>query len=263
MSIQRLSFDNTTNSDLLKEGALRQIFDDTSKEGEVYYKTLFNDKTTDLYKVVDLQMGGLTAPGEIVEGEAIPIQKPTLGTEKTYTQRFFGTGFRMTWAMNKFNKYDLWQKNAKQLAKVMKIGKDIEIHVLLNSPTSTSLTCGVGFTSAVALASASHTGLNPNTTADNYSNIASAALGVTSLQSMRYYFATLTDAMGTHMGAKPTDLFFNPTLWFSVQELLGSANKPWEQSNTKNYLGELGLKPYEYPLLTSTTRWGVISKTDG
>ena len=107
MAIIRIPFDTTTNKDLLKTGALRKIFDNTVREAKTEYQVLTNDlKTSDEYER-DQEMSGLVEAVEIAEGQNIPIQAPELGESKTYTQRQFGAGFRMTFKMDYFNKYNL------------------------------------------------------------------------------------------------------------------------------------------------------------
>jgi hypothetical protein len=260
MAIVRTSFDTTTNKDLLK-GTLRKLHDDTVRAAVVEYPVVCNDlKTKDEYER-DARMAGLRRPVEIAEGQNIPIQAPVMGTTKTYTQRQFATGFRMTFKMDFFNKYKLWEKFSKDLGKVMKEGKDAEIATMFNNFTSTSLTCGTGFDS-LAIASAAHTGLVAGTTSDNYSNYLNASLSQSGFESARYYFAMLKDDMGYYAGSKPTHLVIEPTLWFRAKEFLGSDLKAGEMSNTTNVLPEMGLKLVEYHRLTSTTCWFVIAKND-
>ncbi len=258
MAIIRTSFDTTTNKDLLKEGGLRKLFDDTLGEAQVFYKEIVNDLTTKDLEERDQQIAGLTLPTTIVEGQNIPIQSPVLGNAKTYTQGQSATGFRMTWKMDYFNKYSLWKRWAKSLAKVMKEGKDIDIHLLFNTPLATY----TGF-DGLHLAEAVHTGLLAGSTTDQFSNYLNAALSYSSLESARYYFKTMKDSLGCLMSANPTHLVFEPTLYTTVQELLKSDLKPFEDSNTINAFKGYGIKTYEDPRLTSTTMWFMIDKSDG
>ena len=263
MATQSTRFDTTTNRDLLKEGTIRKLFDTTSESTPQYYKELVNDLTWDEYTFRDQRIGGLTPAGEIVEGEGIPLQIPVLGTSKTYTQRRFGTGFRMTEAMNRFNQYGLWQKNAKALGRMQKICKDEEVHVLFNDPTSIVLTCGVGY-DTLALASNAHTGLLAGSTADNYDNLLSADLSTSALESAWYYFRTLIDDMGHLRSVIPSHLVFEPTLYFTASEIWKSSDKAHQLSNTTNVIPSAfkGLKLYEDPMLTSTTMWFMLAKGD-
>jgi len=261
MAILTTRFDTTSNKDLLKSGSLRSIFDNTVREAKVFYPKMVNDlKSKDEYERVQ-RMAGLTDPVELAEGQQIPVVQPTLGGAKTYTQRQFGSGFRMTYRMDKFNKYNLFKRWTKDLGKLMKEAKDIEIHVMFNNMASTSLTAGTGF-DAMAIANDAHTGLDATGTGDNYDNYLASALSISALESARYYFATLKDDMGNYMGATPDTLVFEPTLWPTVKELFGSELRPHELSNTKNWASEWGIKPLENPRLTSATCWFVMAKGD-
>ena len=259
--IIQTTFDTTTNKDLLKRGSLRTIFDNTVRKANTRSAGMFNMISTKDEYERDQRMAGLDEAQEIGEGQNIPVQTPVLGGSKTYTQRQFGTGFRMTFRMDFFNQYSLWSRWAKDLAKVMTESKDVELAVLWNNPTSTSLTCGTGFDS-LALANDAHTGLKPGTTDDNYDNYLNSGLAYSSLESARYYFETLIDDMGMWMGAVPDTLYYQPTLHFTVRELLGSEGKPHEFSNTKSALDSMSIKGYEYHRLTSTTAWGLLAKGD-
>ena len=262
MAIIRTSFDTTTNSDLLKVGTLRKLFDNTARKTQTFYAGMCNDLTTDLEEEKDLRMAGLDTASEIAEGQNIPIRGPALDTTKSYNQRQFGTGFRMTHKMDKFNKYKLYDKQAKSLGKVMKESKDIEIHTMFNSPTSASLDCGTGF-DGFAIAYATHTGLNPNNTDDNYSNYLNAALSHSALESGRYYFATLKDDMGLFMGGSANKLIYTPYLHFTAVELTGSEKRPYDATNTTNKpVTSMGLQLFENPRLTGTTAWSLADTTN-
>lgn len=256
MAIIRIPFDTTSNKDLLKTGALRSIFDTTVREAKSEYPILFNDlKTSDEY-VRDVRMAGLDEATEIVEGQNIPIQSPLLGITKEYTQSQFGGGFRMTFKMDYFNKYSLWKRWAKDLAKIQIESKDVEIASVFNNAFTGG---GAGF-DTLQLASASHTQLD--VTQSNYSNFPNAAMSVTAIQNARYYFSTLKDDRGKWMGAIPTCLYFEPTLYFTAKEIFGSDLIAHELSNTINVLPEMKLKLFEYHRLLTTTDWGMAAPQD-
>lgn len=251
--------DNSTYNVLYKEGILRKLFDDTAGKALTFADQLYNKLASKEAWVLDQQHAMLNGINELVEGESIPAQKPVIGAQKKYEMRRFGTGFRMTDKAIKFNKVSYWDKLTKNLSKVMKEGIDIELHVVWNNPTSTSLICGVGF-DTLALASASHTGLLAGSTSDNYSNYGNAALTYTSLESARYYFKTKKNALGQLISMVPDTLLFEPTLEPTVHELLKSDNKAWEFSNTSNFYTSMGLKMVPDPRISSTTRWYMLAK---
>jgi hypothetical protein len=257
-SIIRTDWDTSTNRDILKLG-LRKLFDNTQREAVVEYPIVVNDLTTKEYYERDQQIAGLGLAEAVREGQNVPIQAPPFGASVSYTQSGFGTGFRITHMMDYFNKYKLLNRWTSDLGKVMKETKDIEVAKLFNNPT-VSTYGGTGFDTQV-LAYATHTGLASGTD-DNYSNYADAGLSITALEDMRYYFSTLVDDLGMYMGAKPTILAIEPTLYFTAKEILGSEGKAHEMSNTINVLKELNLSIFEYHRLTSTTSWFVEAKSD-
>ncbi len=257
MSTLNINWGTSTRNDLLKDGAVRKWFNSSLKTTPIYYKELVNDEKTNDYIEYDRSITGLGLASEIVDGQNIPLDVPVFGNSKSYAQRRFGNGFRMTKMLNKFNKIGLFEKLSKDLGKTMRESKDIEVHVMFNNPTSTALTCGTGF-DGLAIANDTHTGLVSGT-ADNYDNYLNASLSYSSLESARYYFKTLKDDRGLLRGGNPTKLVIEPTLWPTAAEILKSGSKPHEQSNTKNVF-ENYLTIYEDPRLTSTTAWFVIDK---
>jgi len=257
-SIVRTDFDTTTNKDLLNVG-LRKLYDTTLREAIVEYPIVVNDLTTKEYDERDQLIGGLDYPGSVREGQNVPIQTPVLGESVTYTQAGYGTGFRITHMMDYFNKYKFLSRWTKDLGKVMKEGKDIEVAKIFNNPTVGTY-AGTGFDSQV-LAYATHTGLASGS-GDNYNNYANTALSISALAAARYYFATLVDDKGRYMGATPTILAIEPTMYITAKEILGSEGKAHEMSNTINVLKEMDLKIFEYHRLTSTTSWFLEAKND-
>ena len=254
----RTGFDNSTYNVLMKEGYLKKLFDDTQREAIVLNPVFYKKRTDKDFWVLDQQMAGLDGFTELREGQNIPSQQPLMGSQKRYTVRRFGTGFRMTDMMLKYNKQKLWERWAKDLRKVMDESWDIELHVPFNSPTSTSLTCGTGFDSK-ALGANDHSGLPSGS--NTYDNLLSAALSFSALETVRYYFKTKKDARGRLMSKTPTDIVFEPTLWPLVTEIRGSTYKPHENSNTINIMSDY-LKPTENARLSSTTTWFVLCKDD-
>ena len=135
MAIYNTRYDDSTNKDLYKVGSLRNLFDDTLKKVPMYYKPLVNEKPTKLLTLRDMQDGGFEPATETVEGQNIPLQPTVHGEQKEYTQRFFSTGFRMTFVADRYNQYGIWKNRMKKLAKAQAVAKDVEIHVPFNSPT--------------------------------------------------------------------------------------------------------------------------------
>jgi len=87
-----LNFDPTDNKDLLR-GGLRKIFNAKMK-------------STDEYITRDFRMTSLSGHQSLTDGEVIPTQEPTADRKLDYTQSRYGTGFKITSGMKKFNKID-------------------------------------------------------------------------------------------------------------------------------------------------------------
>ena len=250
----RTNWDTLTNRDILR-GGLRKEFDSTLKSEEVVYPSMFNDLKTDKYIERDVRMAGLPLAQAVVEGANIPIGGPKLDTIKEYTQSKFGSGYRITFEMKKFNKINLVKKLNTSLAKAQRTTKDIEAHKLWNSPTATY----TGY-DTLHLGEAAHTCLDDS--ASTYDNIYSAAMSVTGIQSGLYYFKKLKNDQGQTISLRPDTLYFEPTQMFTADELLGSSRMPHEMSNTKNSISKFGLTQLPNIRITSTTAWGMLAKKD-
>lgn len=254
MATIRIPFDTTTNKDLLKTGSLRKVFDNTLHEVKSEYPVLFNDVKTSDYQVRDLRKAGLEEAVKITEGQNIPVSAPALDVVKEYEQEEFGCGFRMTFKYDYFNKYGEWKRYAGDMARLQKYIKETEAAYHLITPTAET-----GF-DTLCLANANHTLLDAASTV--YSNYGNTAMAIAAIQAARYYFATLKNDMGRWMGAVPTVLYFEPTLYFTANEIFKSDLLAHELSNTKNVLPNMKLRLFEYHYLTGTTDWGMAAPQD-
>ena len=253
MAINRTNWDTSTNKDVFKT-LVRKWFDSTDRPPLVEWKSVAKAYTTNDDYERHGRFAGLDYPGEVVEGANIPIQGPKFDGVKDYVQVAFGTGFRITDRMKRFNKIGAMEKWTKSLGRMMREGKDVEVAKMFNNLTATTYASGFD---TLAAASNSHTILDGSSTV--YDNYLDAALSVTSLESAIQYFDYLYDDMGNIFTATPDTLVVNRTLRQDAQELLKSSGKPWEQSNTINAL-EGELTPFVYHRLTATTTWFVIAK---
>ena len=255
MATVRTNLDTTTNKDALR-GGLRNVFDTSDRDANLYSKPLYNMITTNEYIERDLRVAGLDYPGSVGEGAQIPIQDPKFGQKLDYTQAKWGTGARITMEMKQFNKINQMKRLIHDLKMVMLEGKDVELAKPWVSPTSTSY---VGFT-LKAMGSTTQTTLDDAAT--GYNNLGTSALSTTSLQTAEYYFDTLVDDIGNTAPKVPDMLVFQPTLRWTATELFKSALMPHEESNTYNSQKDLNIELYSYPRLTSPTAWFLIARKD-
>ena len=250
-----INWDTSTNKDLLKS-LLRKLFMAGEDTALVEYKEIFNDLKTSDYYERDERIAGLRGMQEIGDGQAIPLDDPEEGQQKTYTQARFGLGFRITAGMKKFNKWNLMQKFTKNLSKVMKESKDIEIAKMFNNATSATAPGKTGY-DGLAIASNSHTTLGDD--GYTYDNYLDAALGYATLQSAIIYFDDLIDDRGFETPGKPSLLVVDPNLRFTAEELLRSDLKPGSGDNDINVL-KGDLRSFVYHRSSSSTAWAVLDK---
>ncbi len=252
-SILRKSWDTSTNLDVFKT-LVDNWFNSTDRAPLSEWKNMFMDlRTQDDYERRG-RWAGLTLPQAVDEGENIPIQVPKFDTTKDFTQASYGTGYRITDRMKKFEKIGVFEFLTKNLAMNMEEGKDIEVAKLWNNLTST--TYNANSFDGFAVAYASHTCLDDSAT--TYNNYLDAALSTSSIEDGFEYFDYMYDDQANIFTATPDMLYVNYKLRFTANEILQSNNKAREFSNTKNVLPEIST--FVYHRLTSTTAWGMLAK---
>jgi hypothetical protein len=252
MSTILTHWDTSTGKETLRK-LIGEVVDTTDRAAVIESEKLFKMKKSELEFVRDVRFATLPPGSSIVEGGRIPMVEPKFGGTKDYTQVEYGEGFRISWKMKKTNQVGLMQDLTKSLTLRLKELKDTELAKLWNSPTATY----TGF-DGLHLGEAAHTCLDDNAT--TYDNIISAALSVAALESGVLYFKTLVDDQGTITPTpiKGALLYYAPALEFTVNEILRSTGKPFEISNTYNYMQDR-FEPYCYSRLTSSTAWGIAN----
>ena len=253
MSILRTNWDDTTNKDVFKN-VVKSWFNSTDREALVEYKSVIKSYTSSDEYERHGRYAGLDYAGEVVEGANIPIQDPKFDGVKDYTQVAYGTGFRVTDRMKRFNKIGVVEFLTKNLGMIMRETKDVEIAKMFNNMTATTYAAGFD---TLAIAHDSHTCLDDAAT--TYDNYLDSALSLAGLESALNYFDYLYDDQGNVWIVEPDTIVVNKTLRWDINEMLRSSGKPYTADNTINVLkGELN--PFVYHRLTSDTCWFVIAK---
>jgi hypothetical protein len=226
-------------------------FNNTSREAILEAKSMYKMlKTGKLFERTG-RWAGLPRGIEIAEGGEIPIYSPLIGATKDYTVSPYGLGFRVSWLFKKTEQWNVVSELTTNLKMTQLELKEVELAKLWNTPTDVY----TGYGGALHLAEASQTCLDAST----YDNLLSAAPSVTAFESALYYFNTLKDDQGNTMFAKPDTIYFEPTLYPTMMEILKSEGKWDEDSNTTNIFRGWA-NPFMYHYLTSATAWGVLAK---
>lgn len=253
MAITRVDWDTSTNKDVFKT-LVRGWFNSTDREPLVEWRKIHRDiRSNDEYERMG-RYAGLDLAAVVDEGENIGIQSPKFGSVKDYTHEAYGTGYRITDRMKRFEKIGLYEFLSKNLRMVMEESKDIEIAKMWNNTTNTTYASGFD---TKAIADNSHTCLDDAGT--TYDNRLGSALSTSSLESARNYFDYMYDDQGQIFTTKPDLLVVNYALVVTAEEILGSSLKAHELSNTTNYFTSFA-ELFTYHRLTSTTAWFVLAK---
>jgi hypothetical protein len=248
------TFDASTNKDLFKT-ILLDLFDNTTGKALVEWKSMFKEvKTKDDYER-SMRIAGMEYPGALGEGEPISMMDPTYGGTKEWSVVAYGGGFRVSDRLRRFNKYNLYEKWSKNLAKNMDEVKDVTVANLWNSATATTYASGYD---SLALAHNTHTCLDAAST--SYDNYGAVALSHTALKSALQYFDYMYNDMGQIMVATPSQLNVNYALRFTANEILRSDKVAHQLDNTKNVLPDLKVNVYHR--YTSTTAWSLTANNN-
>jgi hypothetical protein len=230
---------------------VKDKFNNTAREAVLEAKSLYKMLDTNKLFERTAQWAGLPRGIEIAEGGEIPIYSPLMGNTKDYTVSTYGLGFRVSKLFKMTEQWGVVNDLTTNLKMNQLELKESELAKLWNSPTATY----TGYGGTLHLGEASQTCLDGST----YDNLLSAALSITALESALYYFNKLKDDQGNTMFAKPDTLYFEPTLYPTVTEILKSDGKWDEMSNTTNIWKGFAT-PFMYHYLTSTTAWGLVAK---
>jgi len=247
-------FDKSTNRDVFKT-LVKEHFNSTTGKAIVEWKDLNKDlKTSDDYERI-MRVAGLGPMRQIIDGQGIPLEEPAYGGVKEFTLVRFGSGFRITDRMKRFNKINIMKMLTESLKKTMLEGKDIEIAKMWNNTTATTYAAGFD---TLALGHDTHTTLAEN--GQTYDNLLSLALSKAALESAHIYFDAIYDDKGVIIIREPKTLIVNKSLRFTANEIQKSTNVAHELSNTKNVLPDLDTKIYHR--LSSSTAWMVLGDKD-
>ena len=257
MSVHSTGFDGSLK-DLFKK-VLYRLYDTTDRKHPQEWRNVYNDlKTKDDFERMS-EVAGLEPASYVIEGAALGYQTPVRGNDVTYTQREYGTSFRITDRMKRTNKWALMEKWTRSLAEMQRYCKDVEAAKLWIDPTGATYTYK-GY-DTLDFAENAHTGLLAGSTADNYDNYTTADLAHATVADGERYFDGMVDSMGHIYPLVCDTLVIGTELRHKAEEIFGSDKKDNEFSNTKNVLNR-DTSVFVYHFLTSATMWYLIAKND-
>lgn len=226
------------------------------------YKS-YPDEHAEIYEITsstrafeeETKLAGFKAAGIKREGEAIDYENAQELWTARYTMVTIAMGFALTEEAFEDNQYDnLGRRYTKALARSMAYTKQVRAAQVLNDGFS-AYQSGDG----VALFSASH----PTAAGGVNSNLISADLNETALESATIQMARWTDEQGLMLAARPTKLIVPVDSDFIAKRILGNPDRPATSDRDINALVKMGTISGGYTVnhwLTDTDSWYL--KTD-
>jgi hypothetical protein len=234
---------------------LQEVFMEQTKKVNDDAAMAFHTKTTDTLTSYAHTFAGIGSYNAWDGETPLAAQAFTPKNFITMTQVFYRTGLALTWKLLKYLQYR--EVITEAIAGLGVAGKyDMQTHAFsfLNTGFNADTTNPWYSVEAKAFFSATH-GLSNGST---YSNLATGALSVTTLQNACVLLRKTPDEQGRIMGIQPRRLWVAPDQEFTAHEILakGYRMKPDTANNTPNALNDLTsieVKTCEH--ITSSTAW--------
>lgn len=232
-----------------------KYFWDEYKRAPLEYTKVFHKDPIDGSYEKEAEAAGLTKLLEMGEGEAIPFENFEQGNEKEFNPKNFGLATQITRNMYEDDQSKIMKKTHAELGYAARAAQEIEAWDVLNTGSSTTNRTGID---SKALFADNHATIKGSGTIDN--NATSAALSVSSLQTMYNHFEKMVNEVNQPAPMKPWLLIIPPELRWQAETLLLSEYDPEDANMRYNTVGTKGLQFFIGHWLTSTSAWFVLSK---
>lgn len=236
---------------LMLEG-IKNIFGNEAKSYEDFYPKIFNMESSSRAYELDQQMEGYSLPQLKAEGDDIQIDSTRQGFSPKYIHNTWGKAFIWTWEAQQDEQYGILKKGPRALARVMKVGRDIHAHEILNTAFASGSIMPGG--DGVQLCSTSHPrGPSGGTFANRLP--VDADFSQAALEDMIKLIMRMTDNRGVIMKAMPQKLIGHTDLTFEFIRVLKSELQSDTAENAINAVkGMLPGGTVNTPYLTANTK---------
>lgn len=229
---------------------LRRVVIETGKERPLEYPLLFNVSDAEWRDVTDQQMTGLGSLQSKPEGSPFTLDRPQLGSTKTYSPDIFALGFEVTWEMWRDELYGTMRGMARELMRASRYRQETEAWDLLNRAFNTA---EVGFTASESLCSTSHAAVGDGGAAQANRPNPDVGFGVTYIQGAITRFENLNNERGLPQLMAPVMAVVAPENKFVARAVLGSSGAPYTADNEINGLVQEDMAWMVTHYLTTTT----------
>lgn len=219
-------------SELLSPGLLDIIGTSFRARDEEYSKIL-NVRTSRRNFETVLKVAGLGLAQAKTEGDSITFDDPLQGSTITVSFTTYALGVSISWEAMSDDLYNFLPTVGNELGDSLRE----TVEVLAMAPFNLAFDAGTTLIDGVALCSDSHPRLDGGPAQDN---LTTATLGLGSLRDALIVFEKYKNDRGKQIKSMANRLLVSPDNMFLVQEIFGSANKPFTANNEINVLrGEL------------------------
>ena len=247
---------NTGNIPRALEEGIKEFFGNTYKEHETQFNKIAKVQKSKRAYELDQQWEGFSMAPRKPEGEGVQYQSQTFGYSPKYVHYTYALGFITTMEAVQDNLYNLFQKQAKTLAKSMNQTKETVVANIYNrgfNPTYTMLD-GDG---QPLFSDAHRFGPSDNRT---FSNVLQVGADLTefSLEQLAIQIDEAKDPRGLNIRLKPQLLVVPPALSFRAARILNSTLQNDTANNAINALMSMGTVEKGYTVnnyLSSRTSW--------
>ena len=222
-------------------------------EVDSQWERYFNLVSSDRMKEEWLMYGGFGLFSEMGENDSVTYDQLLQGPSKSVTHALYGKGFQIGYLAAKHDMDGIIAKNAPELGRSLRMSVQTLAASFWNGAFATQTTADGQW-----YFDSDHTFIRGGGT---FSNVASAALGQTALETAIVSFKKQKDLMGNPMPLRAERIVIPVDLGPTLHELLDSRLRSDTTTNASNYIwGKL--TPEEWPFITSTTQWMVFSRKE-
>jgi hypothetical protein len=242
----------STFGDLLEPG-FRKIFDDTFKEMELVFPSLFHVNTSEKQDEKDSAISGFGLMAETNEGGAVDYEDPVQMYDVRYTHLKYTKGFKISEELYEDDQYNVMNKKPQALARAARRTAEYSAANVFNRAFNTSYLGG----DAKPLCSTLHPRSDGGSSQSNASSTG-ITLTETNLETARVASREQLDDKGMRIQTMPDTILVPVDLEKQAYIIVNSTMRSGTADNDMNfYQGKFKVIAWEY-LTVNNTAWFLI-----
>lgn len=242
---------------VLLAAGLQKVFQDDLPTHPVLFKAWLKTESAKQFTEYENVVSAFGPMPEKGIGGVFSTDKPKLGDTKSMSLTTYGLGFVAEYELIRWEKYGVFSKMTRKLARSGVDRKNVIAYAILNN----AFTATAPYTTynGEALIATSHALLRGGT----FGNRPAVATGLSYLgmQEAITNFSLMVNEDGLYVMLDPSTLVCHPAKRWEAETILGSQYRPDNANQSLNTLKDR-LTPHSAPYLSSQTAWFVLSSKD-